>query len=261
VALGGGELLVSEAAVSAILLAALEPSSGPGLSPDRFFEALVGGGVAFAVSSLFFPPDPLLHVGRALNGMFGELGGTLQNVARALAENDDEQALRALEAARQIDDRIDEVERELSAGRETARLSPSRRGTRGELARYERSLGQLDFAVRDTRVLARNVLRYLRGDPGARLELAPAIEDLARAVWALAASYDDPRRAGEVRRLALEAAGRVTDVANEGSGLGLAEIVVQVRSVAVDLVRASELAVESSDVSERPTDELLTLAR
>src|SRR5215210_6380080 len=213
VAVGGGELLVSEAAVSAILLASLEPVSGPGLSPDRFFEALVGGGVAFAVSSLFFPPDPVLYVGRALNAMFGELGRTLQEVARALAEGDDERALRALEAARQIDDRIDDVERELSAGRETARLSPSRRGARSELARYDRSIGQLDFAVRDTRVLARNVLRYLRGEPAARAEVAPAVEDLARAVWALAASYDDPRRAGEVRALALAAAKRVTDVA------------------------------------------------
>lgn len=257
-ALGGGELLVSEAAVSAILIAALEPVSG-GLSPDRFFEALIGGGVAFASSSLLFPPDPVLHVGRAVNGVFGALGRTLQDVARALAEGDDGQALRALQAAREIDDGIDAVERELTAGRQTARVSPHRRGALVELERYERSLAQLDYAVRDTRVLARNVLRHLRGGAGAREELGSAVAELAEAVWALAAAYDDPRRAREVRRLALGAAGQVTRIGSERPELGLAEIVVQVRSIAVDLVRAAELAIQDADHEERPTDELLAL--
>jgi uncharacterized membrane protein YgaE (UPF0421/DUF939 family) len=260
VAVGGGELLVSEAAVSAILLASLEPISGPGLSPDRFFEALVGGGVAFAVSSLFFPPDPVLHVGRALNAMFGELGGTLQAIARSLAEADEGQALRALQGARKIDDRIDEVERELSSGRETARLSPQRRHSRGELERYNRTLGQLDYAVRDTRVLARNVLRHVRAGSEARLELASAVDELAEAVWALAAAYDDPRRAAEVRRIAIAAATPVTELARERADLGLAEIVVQIRSIAADLVRAAErLGAAADPGAEPPTEELLAV--
>ena len=57
VILGGGELLVSEAAVSALLLASIEPTNS-GYSPDRFLEALTGGAVALAVGILFFPPDP-----------------------------------------------------------------------------------------------------------------------------------------------------------------------------------------------------------
>src|SRR3954464_4335315 len=47
VVLGGGALLVTEAAVSALLLlAAVDPTAttvGPGLSPIRFAEALIGG--------------------------------------------------------------------------------------------------------------------------------------------------------------------------------------------------------------------------
>ena len=257
VALGGGDLLVSEAAVSAILIASLEPVSGPGLSPDRFFEALAGGGVALAVSSLLFPPDPVLQVGRALNGVFGNLGHTLQEIARALAEGDEELALRSLQAARQIDDGIDAVERALAAGIDTARLSPPRRGSLAELGRYERSLGQLDFAVRDTRVLARNVLRHLRGGAEGREELGGAVADLAQAVWALAAAYDDPRRAPEARHLALEAAGRATELGSARPELGLAGIVAQVRAVAVDLVRAADLAVQEGDPVDRTTEELL----
>jgi hypothetical protein len=259
VAVGGGELLVSEAAVSAILLAALEPVSGPGLLPGRVFEALIGGGVAFAVSSLLFPPDPVLGVSRAVNAMFGELGRTLQDVARALAEGDEQMALRALEAARQIDDRIDELERELSAGRQTARLSPPRRGALGALEPYDRSLGELDFAVRDTRVLARSVLRHLRagGEPG--LELASAVDDLAVAVWELAATFEEPGRAAEVRRLAIGAAGRATELLRARPELGLAEMVIQVRAIAVDLVRASELAIGEIDPHAPPTEELLAI--
>ena len=73
VILGGGELLISEAAVSALLLASIEPSNS-GYSPDRFLEALTGGAVAMAVGSLFFPPDPSLIVGRAAQAVFRDLG-------------------------------------------------------------------------------------------------------------------------------------------------------------------------------------------
>ena len=51
VVIGGGELLVSEAAVSALLLASLGPTDH-GLSPDRFLEALTGGAVGAIRESL-----------------------------------------------------------------------------------------------------------------------------------------------------------------------------------------------------------------
>ena len=68
---------------------------------------------------------------------------------------------------------------------------------------------------------------------------------LADAVWELAASYDDDRRVEQVRELAL---GRRRDappsLAEDARDLRLAEVVAQVRSVAVDLVRARPSAVE-----------------
>ena len=78
-------------------------------------------------------------------------------------------------------------------------------------------------------------------------------------MWELAGSYDDEGREREVRRMALGAAGSVADLAAEGRDLRLAEVVMQVRSVAVDLVRAADLAAGAADAPpERPTDELLT---
>ena len=80
VTLGGGVLLTTEAAVSAVLIASLEPTAS-GLVPSRLFEALIGGGVALAVSSVVFPPDPPLHVGRAAQAIFAELGRVLEEAA------------------------------------------------------------------------------------------------------------------------------------------------------------------------------------
>jgi Fusaric acid resistance protein-like len=257
VVLGGGELLISEAAVSALILASLPPTSG--WSPDRFFEALIGGGVALVSAVLLFPPDPALQVGRALNTVFAELGRTLGDIARALEDGDAGAAERALTAARQLDDHIGGVRHELSEVSEATRFAPPRRGARGQVGRYERSLPQLDFAVRDTRVLARNSLRYLRGGSPAPPELVAAVAALGDAVWELAGSYDDEGREREVRRMALGAAGSVTDLAEEGRDMRLAEIVMQVRSLAVDLVRAADLAAGAVDEPpERPTDELLS---
>ena len=59
----GGELLVNEAAISAILLASLQTADA-GFSADRIFEGLIGGGVGLVIASLLLPPDPVAMVSR-----------------------------------------------------------------------------------------------------------------------------------------------------------------------------------------------------
>src|SRR3954468_9542938 len=170
VVLGGGALLVTEAAVSALLLlAAVDPTAatvGPGLSPIRFAEALIGGAVALGVTSLFFPPDPALIVGRAVQAVFAELGRSLERIAGALAGGDAGGAQRALQSARDIEAHIAALDDAFSAGRETARLAPPRRHAREQVERYGRTLAQVDFAVRNPRVPPRAALRFTRaGEP------------------------------------------------------------------------------------------------
>jgi uncharacterized membrane protein YgaE (UPF0421/DUF939 family) len=262
VVLGGGALLVTEAAVSALLLlAAMDPATvtvGPGLSPIRFAEALIGGAVALGVTSVFFPPDPALIVGRAVQAVFAELGRSLEKIAAALRDGDPAGARRALDGARDIEPLIDALDDAFSAGRETARLAPPRRRARGQIERYGRTLAQVDFAVRNTRVLARNVLRFARTGRPAPPELAEAISDLGAAVWELAAAYDEPDRTGDVMRLARRAAGAAAAVAERGSDAALVAVCGQVRSTAVDLVRAAELIADGApQPTELPTEELL----
>jgi uncharacterized membrane protein YgaE (UPF0421/DUF939 family) len=258
VVIGGGEMLVSEAAVSALLLASLGPTDH-GLSPDRFLEALTGGAVALAFGYLFFPPDPALLVSRSAHALFGGLGPTLQEIAGAVDDGDEARAEAALRAARELDERIDELEEALATALDTARFAPPRRAAREQLDRYARTVRQLDFAVRNTRVLARHAVGYSRARLAAPEGMPEALRELGQAVWMLSAAYDDPARADEARGLARGAAARARDVFEREPDLALTAIVTQVRSLAADLMRAAELLDGSAEPSdELPTEELLS---
>jgi uncharacterized membrane protein YgaE (UPF0421/DUF939 family) len=252
IVLGGSEMVVSEAGVSAILLVASNAQHG--YSPNRILEAVIGGGIALVVGALLFPPDPALQVGRAVQAVFGELGRALARTASALAEGDTARGERGLAQARSIDALMDELDVALGAGLDIARLAPQRFGARSEIVRYERSLRQVDLAVRNTRVLARHALRAVRMGTPVPADLPFAVTELAQAVWTLAGAYEDPERAWEARDLASRAAARATRL-HAGADLALAEILAQVRSTAVDLIRAAELVAGAPD--EQPTEELL----
>jgi uncharacterized membrane protein YgaE (UPF0421/DUF939 family) len=253
----GGELLVNEAAISAILIASFEPSTS-GFSADRILEGLIGGSVGLAVASFLLPPDPVAMVGQVAQTLFGKLGRTLEQTAAALEGVDARRADGALAAARGMDDDIDELEATLSVAAETARFSPARRGGLEPVQRYEQTMPQLDFAVRNTRVLARYAARQVRlGEPAP--QLAGAVRELASAVWLLAAQYEHPDRGVDVRHTALAAARMAEDIHDREPSLLTTQIVGQVRSVAVDLVRAAESlgGTESAPAWDLPTEELL----
>jgi uncharacterized membrane protein YgaE (UPF0421/DUF939 family) len=190
-ALRGGDVLVNEAAVSAILLAAL-PQHDSAFIIDRVFEGLIGGSVALAIASLLFSPDPVLMVNRVAQSVVGKLGHTLEETAAALEDGDAPRAQQALNAARAIDDEVEALEDIIPAASETARFSPVRRGDRAILRRYEHSTPQVDLAVRNARVLTRSVLRHARTPQTAPEELPAAVRELADAVWELGAQYDRP---------------------------------------------------------------------
>jgi len=258
VVLGGGPILVTEAAVSAILLVLIEPASS-GLPPERLYEVLIGGAVALAISALAFPQDPVLLAGRSVQAIFGELGGSLARVAEALEHHNAARAETGLATARALDEGVRAFEQALGVANETARWSPGRRSARPELARYSRSARHIDYAVRNTRVLARHVARCLRAGGEPPRELAEAVRELGAAVWELAAELDEPTRGGEqVRVHATRAATLATRSFEDERSLGLAEIVAQVRSTAIDLMRAADAAGPAAGAQgEPPSEELL----
>ena len=240
VMLGGGTLLITEAGVSALLAITLEPST-TGLSPDRFVDALVGSGVALAVRAVF-PSDPRHIVERAAHPIFADLVGALEETAAALRERDLARAEGALQQARDIDGRMGAFREALDAGYDTARLSPARRRALGQLGLYSTAADQLDLAVRNVRVLARAAVATIREGGVAPEALSETVLDLARAVETLSAYIEEPEHPVETRGFALEAAGGATAVLEERNDLGTSMLVGQVRSTAVDLLRASGMS-------------------
>jgi uncharacterized membrane protein YgaE (UPF0421/DUF939 family) len=253
VILGGGEMLISEAAVSAILVATL--SSTPQV---RLVDVLIGGGVALAVNTLVFPPDPVLGVARATSAVFGELGVVLRDAAAGLASGDVRRAEAAAQAAERVETGVEELRQAVLVGSDTARWAPLRRSTRTQLDSYARTVEHADLAVRSARVLSRNVLSYVRSGRPAQPELGDAVRGLGMAAWELPAQFEEPWRSGDVLRIALQAAGRATGAATRHPDIALNEIAGQVRSIAIDMVRASEAGeTEGGALTEAPTEELL----
>ena len=208
VLLRGGELLVAESAVSAILLVSLDPNtSDVSFTLNRVLEGLIGGGVALAVTSLVFPPDPALHVGRAAQAVFSGLGAALERLAAALAARDPGAAGEALAdgagagRARSTSSTRrcgtgprDRVAVAATAGRAaptsnaTARASPrsTSRSATPACSRATRC-GCCAPASRSTRRCRR-----------------PCASSASR-VWSLAGAYEQPERADAVRGHALRA--------------------------------------------------------
>ena len=114
----------------------------------------------------------------------------LERLAAAVDARDAVAAGEALDAARALD--FAEFTEAVTLGRETARVSPRRRTVLAEIDRYATSFAQVDYALRDTRVLARVATRGLRSGAEVPESLAEGIRELARSVWSLAAAYDNP---------------------------------------------------------------------
>src|SRR5215218_3130164 len=237
-----GIMFVTEAGVSAVLVAGLDPTTS-GVSPDRFLEALVGGGAALAVSAAF-PSNPSTRARQAARPVLEDLATALRDAAAALIGGNLE-----LSEARRIDAPVARLHEELDGGYQIARLSPPRRRHLGHLGYYVAAADQLDLAVRDTRVLARAAVTLVREKGATPGQLAEAILGLALAVEALAGYLERPDQAlDDARQFALGAAGEATSVLQRTNDLETSALVAQIRSTAIDLLQAAGM--ESSEALE-----------
>ena len=255
--LGSGQMFATQAAVSAALVATIQPPT-EGVTFDRFLDALVGGGIALLVNALLLPADPLAMVRRAARPLLEELAATLEDVAQAIVARDREAAEHALRRARGIDELSARFTETVAVSHETTRFAPPRRRMRGRVEGYADAGAQVDLAVRNVRVLARGTIRAVRLDENVPPETAEAVRELAAAVNALAEALEDQRALERVREHALRAAAVATLVLEGTGNLSVSVIVGQVRSTATDLVAATGLDTEEAvDAVRRAIDEAL----
>ena len=243
--LGSGDMFAQQAAVSAALVATLQPPDD-GVSFARAVDALIGGGVALAVSALVFPVHPVRLVREAAAPVLRELAAVLDDVADALADRDRAGVQAALERGRAIDELARELDEALDVGRETARLAPPRRRTLEAVDDYAEAARQIELAVRNVRVLARGARRAIDLEENVPPEVSGALRDLATAVRALGDVIDHPGEAEAVRLPALRAAGQATLVLQRTGNLSVSVIVGQIRSTAVDLLRSTGISYDDA---------------
>lgn len=234
---GASMLLVNQAAISAILVVVLQPSDAV-FNPDRFFDALTGGLVALAVNYLF-PANPERFVESAANKVFDELVEVLEEVSASLRTGDLDRAEEALLKVRNIDAEVKDFNDALSAGYETARLSPTRRRTLKHIGLYSTAGSRIELAVINTRVLARGSVNAVRRGDDVPSLLPEAVLDLAEAVKSLATYLEESEEPETARRHALKAAERATALLEDRHDLAISVLVGQVRSAAVDILRST----------------------
>jgi hypothetical protein len=236
--LGSGQILATQAAVSGVLVATIQPPGGV-FTFTRFFDALVGGGTALLVNAVLLPARPVDIVRRAARPVLEELAGTLEAIAQAVERRDHDLAEASLARARAIDDLGLRFADAVVMGRETTRYAPPRRRSRGAVETYADAAHRIDLAVRNVRVLARGTIRAIELDENVPPEISGALRDLASAVRALGPALDDAGLAHEVREPALRAAADASAVLERTANLSVSVIVGQIRSTAVDLISST----------------------
>ena len=234
--LGGGTLVVSQAASSGVLVATVVAPSH-GLVPTRFVDALVGGAVGLAVL-VVAPRNPVKLVHRAAIPVFAELAAVLDDVAAALQARDLPAMERALERARATDGLLANLRDALVHAEETVRLAPTQWSERGRIERYVQAAPQVEFAMRNARVLARAGVRAVELEPRIPSDLVAAVSHLAVAARGLEPALESQGEAAAARASALLAAGEATRSLEEEMGFAINVLVGQVRATATDLLRA-----------------------
>jgi uncharacterized membrane protein YccC len=247
---GTSQLFVNQVAISAALVFTLTPPTG-GISFARTLDALTGGMIALAVAALILPVDPRRMLREAARPVLDELAATLEDIAAALRARDGTAAEAALLRARGIDEfgaRFFDATRE---SLDATRLAPARMRARGTAKFYSEAAMRIDFAVRNVRVLARGAIRALALDANVPPEVAEALEDLARAVRALAHALETGEDVEAVREPALRAAATATLVLEGTTNLSVSVIVGQIRSTATDLLTGLGLSYEQASGAVR----------
>jgi len=231
--LGGDQLVVTQAANAAVLIAVLAiPGDARGLS--RFVDVLIGASMALVFNLVLFPVNPVKLAAGALEPAVSRLGEVIDAVADALESDDDGAATEALRRARALEAHLADMRVAIDTSGETARLALIRRGQRDTVARYTRALNQVARAQRDVAGLARGAERaVLRGD-----RVPPAV------IAGLRELADAARHAAQ--QAALHAAAATTSGLDETRNLSVSLVVGQARMTAHDILRASGLSLDEA---------------
>jgi len=247
--LDSGQLLVTQAAVQSIVVAALVPD--PGAAFTRWTDAVIGGGVAL-IAATAVPAAPLRRPREQAAVVMRKVADLLRAAGEVMDDGKADRALDLLADARSTDYLIRELQAAADEGLSVVASSPFRVRHRDDLRKMSELVDPLDRALRSTRVLVRQtaVAAYHRRPIPPSYSLLAL--DLADAADMAAAELAADRMAIGAR-VPLLAVGEATGLVERTDVLAAEAILAQLRSVVVDLLMISGLGqLESTDALPPP---------
>ena len=233
-----GQMLTTQAGVQALVIVGPPAISATGGPLGRWIDAAIGGAVALAVA-LLTPRDPRRHPRALARNAGAELTAVLQLLGRGLrtgSANDVEDALVRGRASQPVLDEWSETAK--NAG-ELARVSPTIRRYRDELAGLQKDAVLVDRAMRNTRVLVRRSLSAVEARSHDLSGIAAQVDATARATDELSASLGSGRDAQRARSELLAVAGALDPFVLGGQDWQVQSLVLLQRSLLVDLLEAA----------------------
>lgn len=243
--LGGSPLVASQAAGSAVLIAAL-PS--PHAAPTRFEDALVGGLIGLAVLAVV-PRNQVRTLRDAVDELAAAIAELLGDLAGAIERGDAAAAAYSLHRANatpHLGGRFDQL---LQEAEEAATIAPVQRANASLVELYAAAAPHVDYALRNTRVLARAARAALEREPPLPQGVATAVRELADATALLAGGIAGGAEQTGLVEHAMSASATASASLGAEPTMKHVVIVSQVRSITVDLLRA--IGVDREQASAR----------
>jgi uncharacterized membrane protein YgaE (UPF0421/DUF939 family) len=235
--LDASPLLVNQVAIQSLVVVTVLPN--PDAAFLRWTDALVGGAVALVAASVV-PRAPLRRPREQAGVVAARVATLLRTSAESIEDGDVERAMKTLSDARSTDTLIAELRAAADEGLSIVASSPFRWRHRGGLRRLTDLVEPLDFALRNTRVLARRVaVANYRHEPIPE-EYAGLLRDLADVADRVAAELRADRMASVVRS-DLVALGERSAALPRSTALSAEVVLAQTRSLLADLLAVTGL--------------------
>jgi len=230
--LDAGAIFVTQAAVQAIVVSTLLPD--PGKAFTRWTDALIGGAVALLAATVV-PRAPLRRPREQAAVVMSRISALLRSSATSIEDGDVDRAMATLADARRSDALIGELRAASDEGLSVLASSPFRYRHRGGVRRMVELVEPLDFALRNTRVIARRIAvaayRHEPIPPG----YATFLRDLAEVTDQMTAELRADRMAA-IAQDPLIALGRASSQLERTTVLSAEVVLAGVRSLIADLL-------------------------
>lgn len=247
---GAGKLLVLQAGTQGVIVATLVSSDGQAFS--RWIDAVVGGLVALVITVAAPAGSPMRKPAAQAAAVVSHFASALDKCAMGLREKDLELVGSALDAARDLQPEMEDLEETSAEGVAVAKLAPLRRRHRPAVRVVDELLFPLDLAIRNVRVLIRRTEVALAEGEVVPERYIDLVDELAMAAQHIGDELAGGRAAHEAREDLVNLARRSTWTSRD-AGLSAEVMRAQVRSTVVDLLRLTGLSAQEAMSRVPPT--------